>query len=160
MDQRVRRVSIRVSIIDARGWEFKEIRLGGVTVVLACATVFEDFVEHVSDGAGAGADGLLRGLEAAGEGIVTLARGAEFVGDVEGCEDGYAEAIDGASVGGDGTHFCVDDLGEALDVSGVGSAEIIDLIVDIDCDGLTCGGLGWSLWRFEGLVHCVSFAWG
>ena len=60
-------------------------------------------------------------------------------------------------MGGDGAHLGVDDGGEALDVGGVGAAEVIDLIVDVDGDGLALvlrGGLG----GFEGLVHRVSFA--
>ena len=68
--------------------------------------------------------------------VVALASGAEFVGDVEGGEDGDAEGVDGVAVGGDGAHLGVDDGGEALDVGGVGAAEIVDLIVDVYGDGL------------------------
>ena len=75
--------------------------------------------------------------------FVALAGGAELVGDVEGGEDGDAEGVDGVAVGGDGAHLGVDDGGEALDVGGVGAAEIVDLIVDVDGDGLALVGWGW-----------------
>ena len=86
--------------------------------------------------------------------VVALADGGEFVGDVEGGEDGYAEGVDGAAVGGDGAHLGVDDGGEALDVSGVGAAEVVDLVVDVDrrLDRLALRLLGGGLWGFEGLV--------
>ena len=63
-------------------------------------------------------------------------------------------------MGGDGAHLGVDDGGETLDVGGVGAAEMVDLVVDVDGDGLAmiCGGLGRGLWGFEGLVHLVSFS--
>jgi hypothetical protein len=117
----------------------------------------------VGDGAGAGAKGLLGVLQAASESVVALADGAEFVGDVECCEDGYAEAIDGATVSGDGAHFGVDDGGEALDVGGIGATEMIDLVVDIYRNGLCSkrgdrlGFDGRCLWCIEGLVHFFSF---
>src|SRR5580704_443473 len=121
--------------------------------------VFEDLVEHVGEGGGAGASGVLRVLQAAGERIEALACGDKFIGNVERGQDGYAEGVDGVAVGGDGAHLGVDDLGEALDVGGVGAAEIVDLVIDVDSDGLgdglTFGGLGWG---FEGLVHRVSWA--
>jgi hypothetical protein len=60
-------------------------------------------------------------------------------------------------VGGDGAHLGVDHGGEALDVGGVGAAEVVDLIVDVDGDGLALV-LGGCLGGFEGLVHRVSFA--
>jgi hypothetical protein len=129
--------------------------------LLSDFAVFEDLVEHVGEGGGAAAGGVLRVLDAAGERVVTLAGGAELVGDVEGGEDGYAEAVDGVAVGGDGAHLGVYDGGEALDVGGVGAAEIVDLVVDIDRDGLgdglVFGGLGRGLGGFESLVHWVSF---
>src|SRR5260370_42547523 len=124
--------------------------------------VFEDFVEHVGQGGGAVAGGWLRVLEGAGEVgdlVVALACGAKLVGDVEGGEDGDAEAAGGGALGGHGAHLGVDDGGEALDVGGVGAAEIVDLVVDVYGGGLT---LGWRLrgrlWGFESLVHRVSFA--
>ena len=99
--------------------------------------------------AGAGAKGVLGVLEVAGEVVVcqALGRGAELVGDVEGGEDGDAEGVDGIAVGGDGAHLGVDDGGEALDVVGVGAAEIVDLVVDVDGDGLALRGLGDGLLR-------------
>jgi hypothetical protein len=95
---------------------------------LAGFAVFEDLVEHVGEGAGAAADGLLRVLETACEVVLALARGAELVGDVEGGEDGDAQTVDGATVGGDGAHLGVDDGGEAFDVGSIGAAEVVDLI--------------------------------
>ena len=130
---------------------------------LADFAVFKDFVEHVGEGGGSAAGGVLRVLERAGEVgnlVVVLAGGAEFVGDVEGGEDGDSEAVDGVAEGGDGAHLGVDDGGEALDVGGVGAAEIVDLVVDVYRDGLALRGLGrlWGLRRgFESLVHRVSF---
>jgi len=107
---------------------------------------------------------VLRVLEGAGEVgdlVVALAGGAEFVGDVEGGEDGDTEGVDGVALSGDGAHLGVDDGGEALDVGGVGAAEIVDLIVDVYGDGLALSGLGRRLrWGFESLVHRVSFALG
>src|SRR5271168_346329 len=102
-----------------------------IALPLSDFTVFEDLVEHVGEGGGAGAGGVLRGLEAAGEVVVALAGGAELVGDVEGGEDGDAEGVDGVAVGGDGAHLGVDDGGEALDVGGIGAAEVVDLVVDV-----------------------------
>jgi hypothetical protein len=150
-----------VSIIAGRRGKLKKIvRLA--YGLLADLAVFEDLVEHVGEGGGAGAGGVLRGLEAAGEVVVTLAGGAEFVGDVEGGEDGDAEGVYGVAVGGDSAHLGVDDGGETLDVGGIGAAEVVDLVVDLYGnglgDGLVFGGLGGSLWDFEGLVHRVSFA--
>ena len=77
--------------------------------------------------------------------LMTLADGAQLVGDIEGGEDGDAERIDGVAVGGDSAHLGVYDLREALDVGVVCAAEMVDLVVDFYCDGL-----GWS---FEGLFH-------
>jgi hypothetical protein len=128
---------------------------------LADLAVFEDLVEHVGEGGGAGSGGVLRVLQAAGEVgylVVALAGGAELVGDVEGGEDGDAEAVDGVAMGGDGPHLGVDDGGETFDVGGVGAAEMVDLVVNVDGDGLAFGGLWWGRWGFEGLVHRVSFA--
>ena len=51
--------------------------------------VFEGLVEHMGEGGGACAGGVLRVLETAGEVFVALASGAELVGDVEGGEDGH-----------------------------------------------------------------------
>ena len=130
---------------------------------LADLAVFEDFVEYVGEGGGAAAGGVLRGLEVAGERVETLAGGAEFVGDVEGGEDGDAEAVDCVALGGDGAHFGVDNGGETFDVGGIGAAEMVDLVVDVDRDGLALGGLGRGLGGFEGLgsvhrlFHRVSF---
>src|SRR5271168_5311693 len=98
--------------------------------------VFEDLVEHMGEGSGAGAGGVLRVLDGAGEVVVTLPGGAELVRDVEGGEDGHPEGVDGVAVGRDGAHLGIDDGGEALDVGGVGAAEVVDLIVDVDGDGL------------------------
>ena len=109
--------------------------------MLADFAVFEDFVEHVGEGSRRGCGWSAGVLEAAGEGVVALAGGAELVGDVEGGEDGYAEAVDGVAEGGDGAHLGVDDGGEALDVGGVGAAEMVDLVVDVDGDGLALGGV-------------------
>jgi hypothetical protein len=114
-------------------------------VGLAYLAVFEDLVEHVGEGGGAGAGGVLQVASEVGYLVVTLAGGAELVGDVEGGEDGDAEAVDRVAVGGDGAHLGVDDGGETFDVGGVGAAEIVDLIVDVygDClGGLIFGGLG------------------
>ena len=107
--------------------------------------VFEDFVEHVGEGGGSAAGGVLRVLEGAGEVgdlVVALASGAELVGDVEGGEDGDAEGVDGVAEGGDGAHLGVDDGGEALDVGGIGAAEIVDLVVDVYGDRLSADGPG------------------
>ena len=112
---------------------------------LSDLTIFEDLVEHVGEGGGAAAGGVLRVLQGAGEVgdlVVTLAGGAELVGDVESGEDGDAEAVDCVAVGGDGAHLGVDDGGQALDVGGIGAAEIVDLVVDVDGDGLALRGLG------------------
>jgi hypothetical protein len=133
---------------------------------LSYLAVFEDFVEHVGEGGGAAAGGVLRVLEGSGEVgdlVVVLAGGAELVGDIEGGEDGDAERVDSVAESGDGAHLGVDDGGEALDVGGIGAAEIVDLVVDVYGDGLGDGlalrGLGRRLrWGFESLVHRVSFA--
>jgi hypothetical protein len=59
--------------------------------MLADFAVFENFVEEAGEGAGAGTHSDLGEREAAGEVFVSLAKGLELVGDVEGGEDGYAE---------------------------------------------------------------------
>ena len=61
--------------------------------------------------------------------------------------------VDGVALGGDGAHLGVDDGGETFDVGGIGAAEMVDLVVDVDRDGLALGGLGRGLGGFEGLVH-------
>ena len=73
-------------------------RSGDFAVSSADFAVFEDFVKHVGERGGSVARGVLRVLEGASEVrnlIVALAGSAEFVGDVEGREDGDAEAVDG-----------------------------------------------------------------
>jgi hypothetical protein len=132
---------------------------------LTYLAVFEDLVEHVGEGGGAAAGGVLQAASEVGYLIMALAGGAELVGDIEGGEDCDAEAVDGVAVGGDGAHLGVDDGGETLDVGEVGAAKIVDLVVDVDGDGLGSGlvfgglgrGLGGGLWGFEGLVHRISF---
>ena len=77
---------------------------------LADFTVFKDFVEHVREGGGAVASGVLRGLEVAGNRVKTLAGSAELVGDVEGGEDGDTEAVDGVAESGYSAHLGVDEV--------------------------------------------------
>ena len=48
--------------------------------------------------------------------------------------------VDGVAVGGDGAHLGVDDGGETFDVGGVGAAEVVDLVVDVD---ETDWAMGW-----------------
>src|ERR1700744_4549542 len=125
--------------------------------LLTDLAIFEDLVKHVGEGGGAAAGGVLRVFEIAGEIgdlIVALTGGAELVGDIERGENGHAETVDGVALRGDGAHLRVDDGSEGLDVGRIGAAEVIDLVVDIYCDGLALvGGLG----GFESLVHRVSF---
>jgi hypothetical protein len=99
----------------------------------------------------------LRGLETSRERVEALAGSAKLVGDIQGGQDGYAEAVDGVAVSSNGAHLGVDDLGEAFDVLGIGAAKMVDLVVDVYSDrlgdGLTFGGLCRG---FEGLVHLFS----
>ncbi|WP_433967899.1 hypothetical protein [Tunturiibacter gelidiferens] len=63
-------------------------------------------------------------------------------------------------MGGDGAHLGVDDGGEALDVGGVGAAEVIDLVVDFDGDGLALRELGGGLLSGLGASRvCASRVW-
>jgi hypothetical protein len=124
--------------------------------LLADFAVFEDFVEESGEGAGTGTHGDLGDGEVSGEGVITLAQGLEFVGDVERSQNGYAQRIYGVAECGDGAHFGVYGLSELLDVDGVGSAEMVDLIVDFDGDGLALLRL-FDLRRCgKSLVHRVS----
>ena len=142
--------------VQRRKWDMDQPTLRA----LSDLAIFEDFVEHVGERGGAGAGGVLRVLDGAVEVVEALAGGAELVGDVECGEDGDAEAVDGVAESGDCAHLGVDDGGKALDVGGVGAAEIVDLVVDVDSDGLALGGLSGGLGGFEGLVHRVSFVVG
>ena len=85
---------------------------------------------------GARADRGLRVLNGARKLLITLANGAQLVGNVESGEDGYAKRVDGVAVGGDSAHLGVYDLSETLNVGVVGAAEVVDLVVDFDGDGL------------------------
>src|SRR5579871_1136298 len=123
--------------------------------MLADFAIFENFVEESGERTGAGTHGDLGEGEAASEGFVALAEGLKLVGDVESGKDGYAERIDSVAKGGDGAHFGVDDVRELLDVGGVGAAEIVDLVVNFDSDGLTLSELLWC-GRGESLIHRYS----
>src|SRR6185437_9415341 len=82
----------------------------------------------------------------AGKAIVLLLQQVVFVGDVEGCENGYAQRIGGRGLLGYRSHFQIDIIGELLNVVGIGPAQIVGLVVDIDADASgrnrCLGGLG------------------
>ncbi len=64
--------TVKLSIASVEMSEF----LGGIeVVVLADFAVFEDFVEHSGEGAGAGEHGALGLRHAGGEGVEALAQG-------------------------------------------------------------------------------------
>ena len=74
--------------------------------------------------------------EVSGEVVVALAQGDELIGDVERGQDSDTQGVDRGPTRGDRTHLAVDHGGEALEVLGIDAAEVIDLVVDLDDDGL------------------------
>src|SRR5215471_11636267 len=63
----------------------------------------------------------------------------EFVGDVEGGENGDFARIDGQSAGRDFAHTLIDVFGELLEIFRVAvRAHGVSLIVDFDFDGRRC----------------------
>jgi hypothetical protein len=59
----------------------------------------------------------------------------KLVCDIQGCENGNAKAVHRSSVRRDGPHLAVDYIRKALDVSGIGPAKLINLIVNFNDDG-------------------------
>jgi hypothetical protein len=58
----------------------------------------------------------------------------EFIGDVQGRENGHAQRVDRAAVRGDSPHLVVNRLCQLLNVFRIVGAQMIGLIVDIYAD--------------------------
>ena len=70
-----------------------------------------------------------------GEVVVTLAKGREFVCDVESGEDGDAEGIDRASVFAYGAHLLIYGGGKLSDIDGINTTQVINLVINFDVGG-------------------------
>src|SRR5579859_445202 len=70
----------------------------------------------------------------AGQRLVSFFQNVIFVGDIQGGENGQAQRIDGRGLLGHGAHFYVNIFGQLQNVVRIGSAKVINLIVNLNSD--------------------------
>src|SRR5262249_6850215 len=67
-----------------------------------------------------------------GAGIVALLEHVVLVGDVQRSEHGHTQRIHGVGALGDCAHLGVDEIGELVNVVGVGAAKVVALVEDLN----------------------------